>query len=62
MKIHSAYGRVDVLEGEPVEGVVILEFPTFEAAKTWYDSEEYRAIIDHRFKGARYTGLITQGV
>jgi uncharacterized protein (DUF1330 family) len=60
MKLHSAYGRVEVLEGDPVEGVVIMEFPTFEAAKAWYESPEYKKIIDLRFQGAKYKAFITQ--
>jgi uncharacterized protein (DUF1330 family) len=34
-----------------VEGVVILEFPTFEEAKAWYDSPAYRKVREHRYKG-----------
>jgi len=36
-------GRTEKIEGvwEP-KRVVILEFPTFEQAKAWWDSEEYR--------------------
>ena len=33
------------LEGDfPVDGMAILEFPTREAAKRWYDSPEYAAL------------------
>ena len=32
------YGPLEVLEGEPAEGVVIIQFPTVEAAKAWYES------------------------
>jgi len=35
-----------------MEGVVIVEFPTLEAAKTWYDSPAYREARDYRFRGA----------
>ena len=48
----AAYGRHEVLEGPDVEGVVILEFPTLDAAKAWYDSPAYRAVREHRFRGA----------
>jgi uncharacterized protein (DUF1330 family) len=61
VKVLVGYGRHEVLEGEPVEGVVILEFPTFEAAKAWYDSPSYRSIVSHRFKGAIYRGFIATG-
>ena len=62
MKVLVAYGQHEVLEGDPVEGVVIAEFPTFEAAKAWYDSPAYQAIRHHRLKGAMYSGLVVQGV
>jgi uncharacterized protein (DUF1330 family) len=51
-----------VLEGPPVEGVVIAEFPTFEAAKAWYDSPAYTEVRQHRFKGAEYRVVIVEGV
>ena len=38
VKVLAAYGRHEVLEGPAVEGVVIVEFPTFGEAKAWYDS------------------------
>jgi len=38
----AAYGRYEVLEGSDLEGVVIVEFPSLEAAKDWYDSPAYR--------------------
>jgi uncharacterized protein (DUF1330 family) len=59
---HAAYGRHEVLEGPPVEGVVIISFPTFEEAKAWYDSPAYRAAREHRFKGADYRGVIVDGL
>jgi uncharacterized protein (DUF1330 family) len=51
-----------VLEGAAVEGVVILEFPTFDEAKAWYDSLVYREVREHRYKGADYRAIIVQGV
>lgn len=57
----AAYGRQEVLEGADVEGVVILEFPTFEDAKAWYDSPAYRKVREHRFRGADYRAVIVEG-
>lgn len=38
-------GDVDLLEGDlPAQRTVILEFPSREAALTWYRSEEYAEI------------------
>jgi uncharacterized protein (DUF1330 family) len=62
VKVLVNHGRHEVLEGDPVEGIVIAEFPSFEAAKAWYESPAYQAIRHHRFKGAIYRGLIAQGV
>jgi uncharacterized protein (DUF1330 family) len=62
VKVLVNYGRLDVLEGDTVEGIVIAEFPSFEAAKAWYESPSYQAIRHHRLKGAIYNGLIVQGV
>jgi uncharacterized protein (DUF1330 family) len=56
------YGRHEVIEGPPIEGVVILEFPTFEEAKAWYDSPAYREAREYRFRGADYRAVIVQGL
>jgi uncharacterized protein (DUF1330 family) len=58
----AAYGRHEVLEGPAVEGVVILEFPSFDEAKAWYDSPAYREVREHRFKGADYRAVIVEGL
>ncbi len=62
LKVLAAYGRQEVIEGPEVEGVVILEFPSFEAAKAWYDGPAYRQVREHRFRGADYRGVIVEGV
>jgi len=39
-------GEVDSVEGDPVTGrVVVLEFPDLAAARSWYDSADYRAAL-----------------
>jgi uncharacterized protein (DUF1330 family) len=58
----AAYGRQEVLEGPDVEGVVILEFPSLEAAKAWYHSPAYCAVRQHRFRGSDYRAVIVEGV
>jgi uncharacterized protein (DUF1330 family) len=59
---HAVYGKHETLEGPPVEGVVILSFPTYEAALDWYNSPAYAAAREHRFKGAEYRAVIVQGL
>ncbi len=58
----AAYGKQEVLEGPESEGIVIVEFPTVEAAKAWYDDPATVAVRDHRLKGGTYRGLIVEGV
>ncbi|WP_027685610.1 DUF1330 domain-containing protein [Rhizobium leguminosarum] len=58
----AAYGPQDVLEGAAPEGVVVVTFPTMEAARAFYDGAEYRAAVRHRFLGADYRSFILQGV
>ncbi len=57
-----AYGHHEVVEGPEIEGMVILEFPTIESAKAWYNSAAYREAREHRFKAAEYSAVIVQGV
>jgi uncharacterized protein (DUF1330 family) len=39
------HGPFDRLEGRgPVEGVLLLRFPSFERAKAWHEGTEYQAI------------------
>ena len=57
-----AYGKHEVLEGDPMEGIVIAKFPDVKAAKDWYYSEAYQSVAQHRKQGAIYNGLIVEGV
>ena len=59
--LRVAYGRHEVLEGPEIEGAVVLEFPTLEAAKAWYDSPAYCEVREHRFRGADYRAVIVEG-
>jgi uncharacterized protein (DUF1330 family) len=62
MKVHTAYTPVEVLEGEEdVKGVVIAEFPSYEACKAWYDSPAYSEAKKHRMRGADYLGMLVDG-
>jgi uncharacterized protein (DUF1330 family) len=58
----ALYGAQENLEGAPTEGTVILEFPTGEAAKAWYNSPAYREVREHRFKGASFRVTLVAGV
>jgi uncharacterized protein (DUF1330 family) len=62
VKILALYGAHEDLEGASTEGTVILEFPSSEAAKAWYNSPAYRKVREHRFKGATYRVTLVEGV
>ena len=49
LKPLAVYGRHETLEGPAIEGAVILEFPTIEAAKSYYQSPAYQEAVRHRF-------------
>jgi hypothetical protein len=58
----APYTRFEQLEGEDkVEGVAVVEFPSFERAKEWYNSRAYRDIRRYRTQGAKYIGVIAEG-
>ncbi|ANA34496.1 DUF1330 domain-containing protein [Ralstonia mannitolilytica] len=56
-------GKTEQLEGEwaPTR-VVVLKFPSYDAAKVFYDSEEYRAARDARAKAAKMNMIVVEGV
>jgi uncharacterized protein (DUF1330 family) len=58
----AVYGAHEVFEGSPIEGIVIVEFPTSSDAKGWYDNPDYRQIREHRLKGAEYQCIFVEGV
>ena len=57
-------GNTEVIEGAlgqyPVK--VVLEFPTMDAAKSWYDSAEYQAILPARLASAKGNFVWAEGV
>lgn len=61
IKALAVYGEMETIEGEPADGMVILEFPTVERAREWYNGEYFeRAKL--RQKAAPYRGFIVQGI
>jgi uncharacterized protein (DUF1330 family) len=45
----ARFGRCETREGAAAESVAIIEFPTFEEAKAWYESPAYQEASQHRF-------------
>ncbi len=56
------YGATEGLEGTPPDGTVMLEFPTMEEAKAWYNNPEYQEAIPFRQKAADYEMFIVEGI
>ena len=56
-------GKLTVLEGEwPMPRLIILEFPSREAAEGWYRSPEYQKILPLRLKSGTGNLVIVDGV
>ena len=56
-------GKFETLEGQwHPKRLVVLEFPSVEQAKRWYDSEEYRPLKAMRFKASKSNLVLVEGV
>jgi len=58
----SVYGAFEVLEGPAIEGAVILQFPSMQDAKDWYNSDTYQDALRHRLAGAKYRVFFIDGI
>jgi len=67
----SAYGGKYLARGGAVESkeggwapkrVVVLEFPSMDQARKWYDSPEYKPLLDMRLKAASAKLILVEGV
>jgi uncharacterized protein (DUF1330 family) len=56
------YGRQSVVEGPPLEGVVMLEFPSYEEAESWYHSPEYQEVKKLRIPASTCHTVIVESV
>jgi uncharacterized protein (DUF1330 family) len=52
----------NLLEGSwPSERVVVLEFPSTDAARAWFENPEYQAVIPLRHKATDSNILLVEG-
>ena len=56
------YGQTEGLEGEAPDGMIMLEFPTMEEAKAWYNNPDYQAALPYRLQSARWRAFIVEGL
>ena len=62
-KYRALRGKMEVLEGEwNVGPLVILEFPSAQRARDWYDSLEYRPLIKMRKAVSRTNFMLLEGL
>ena len=53
---------VEIFEGKwPYTKTVVVRFPSIEQAKQWYNSEEYREVVQHRFRAADTDLILVDG-
>ena len=55
-------GRIEPLEGEaPPQRTVVLEFPSIDDARNWYESDAYQALIPLRHAAALTRSFLVEG-
>ena len=55
-------GRSERLEGDaPVNRLVVLEFPSYEQARAWYDSDGYRVAMTIRQSASKGSLMLVEG-
>ena len=58
-----ASNRIRVVEGSwQPNHVVMIEFPSYEEANRWYDSEEYKKLKNLRRSSGKFDGIIVEGL
>lgn len=56
-------GEYEVLEGQwPQRRHVVLEFPSVEQARAWYDSDDYAPLKALRLSASQGAGILIEGV
>ncbi len=55
-------GAMEAVEGQPPQGrVVVVEFPSLEAARTFYQSEDYQPLIPIRQSASSGRVFLVEG-
>jgi uncharacterized protein (DUF1330 family) len=55
-------GPREILEGTASDDLIVIAFPTIEAARSWYASPAYQALVPLRTQGAEGEVFLIQGV
>ena len=62
LKLVAMLGAVEGLEGPTPDAVVMLEFPTMDDARAWYNSPGYQEALQHRKRAADYRVVLVEGL
>jgi uncharacterized protein (DUF1330 family) len=61
-RVLVANGALTPLEGATPDGVVIIEFPDAQAARDWYQSPAYQAVVGERLAVTEGRAVIVEGL
>ena len=66
-KVIARTSNVDVWESSHGLGwkptrILIIEFPSMEAAQSWYESREYQQILPIRLKASKDNMVVVEGI
>ena len=62
-RVLAAGGKAELLDGYPVpELAIIIEFPDVAAARRWYRSPEYQAVLPIRLRSSLGRVILIEGM
>jgi uncharacterized protein (DUF1330 family) len=61
-RVIAGGGKIDLLEGDPIpERIFIIEFPNAEAARRWYQSDNYQEALKVRLSASQGRVFLIEG-
>ena len=61
-RVVAGGGKIDLLEGDPMpERIFIIEFPTADAARRWYQSDDYQEALKVRLSASSGRVFLIEG-
>src|SRR3977135_743991 len=61
-RVIAGGGKIDLLEGEPMpEQIFVIEFPTADAARRWYQSDDYQETLKVRLSASHGRVFLIEG-
>ena len=61
-RVIAGGGKIDLLEGDPIpERIFIIEFPNADAARRWYQSDDYQEALKARLSASHGRVFLIEG-